>query len=599
MDEERVGQEAEKASNNITNLAKSLAKKAGKKLLSLIWKAILPYLPVIAIALFIFLMVSMLVAGVYSAFPSTGALTGAAPTAEDKKVQEDYEKLCDKYNVKDTWIVNSKPVSPDDGNAYESSPKQSFYPGGGVGKLGRLGDKYAHDGVLALKWGTAHAATLYETYTLNMPKIDSVLQDKVVNGLHPYFYYKISNVYESTKDGTTVTQVPLLVEAYTIKGDYQYHYKWVTKVVGTGKNAVTITEEEFKDMQQIFPNKWQRLEDWIKKEYKIENDDKGIPLAREAVWEAGNAYNSHSEWLNWLTLNGFQYSYVTGATIPPELIPLFKEAETQYGIPWWFSAAVSFKESSFQTDADNRKNFPNAPVHCYGLMQLTDDNWDRLSRQLGFDPVLDRDNPRAQILCGVYLLKSYFGNIDWNSDWQNATLPGLAFYGGFRGSDALDRCKNEYASVIWGLTEKFFKGGGVPVWPAPGYFRITSYFGETKGRDHIHQAIDIACPIGSTLVSVSAGKVVYAGWENANDPRQGFGMYVAIKDNQHMYFYGHMSQINVSTGQDVNQGDNLGQSGNTGDSTGPHLHFQINNLSAGGEKGQAIDPLTVLSIPTQ
>lgn len=590
---EHMEQETDQSLQKITNSIKSF----GRLIVRLLWKIIKPYLPIIIIAFIIFFFLAMLIAGVYSAFPSSGALTGTAPTAEDKIVQEEYQKLCNKYNVQDTWIVNSTPVSPGDGDAYEASPGYSYYPGKGVSALGRLGDRYAHDGQLALKWGTVHAATIYETYTLNIPEINKELQDKIVNGLHPYFYYKMSYVIKSSKDGVTKTPVPLLVEAYTIQGHYQYHYKWVTKTVGSGDSSITVTEEEFESSQQILSNKWQRLEDWIINEYKLSKDDKGIPLAREAVWEAGNGYNSHSEWLNWLTLNGVYYNYVTGATIPPELVSIFKEAEAKYGIPWWFSAAVSFKESSFRTDADNRKNFPDAPVHCYGLMQLSDENWDRVSRQLGFDPALDRDNPRAQILCGVFLLKSYFGNIDWKGEWKDATLPGLAFYGGYRGPDALDRCRKEYANVIWSLADKF--QSGIPVWPVPGYYRVTSYFGDTEGRDHIHQGIDIACPVGAAVISTSAGKVVHAGWENPNNPLQGFGLYVSIEDNEHMYYYGHLTQLNVSVGQDVHQGDTIGLSGNTGGSTGPHLHFQINVLTAGGKEGQAIDPISIFSMPEQ
>ncbi|OPX93880.1 MAG: Murein DD-endopeptidase MepM [Pelotomaculum sp. PtaB.Bin104] len=587
--------------NNIDDESLEQAKKLANLLGKFIKQALKPYLPVIAIGFGIFFLLVMLIAGVYSAFPSTWSLTGIAPTAEDEKVKDDYEQLCDKYNVKDTWIVNKKPVSPEDGNAYESSPKNPYYPGKGVSLLGKMGDRYGHDGVLALRWGTAHAATLYETYTLNLKKIDKELQEKVINGLHPYFYYKMSYVIIGTtdEDGQVSVEkipVPLLVEAYTNQGHFQFHYKWVSKTIGAGSSSVTITEEEFVSSQQILPNKWQRLEDWMVNEYKLSKDDKSISLAREAIWEAGNGYNKHSEWLNWLLLNGLYYNYVTGATIPPELISLFKEAEAKYGIPWWFSAAVSFKESSFRIDADNRENFPNASVHCYGLMQLTDENWERISRQLGFDPVLDRDNPRAQIFCGVYMLKNLFGDIDWNGDWRGATLSGLAFYGGFRGDNALERCKNEYASVIWGIADNF---KNATPWPVPGYYHITSHFGDTEGRDHVHQGIDIACPVGISVVSTSAGKVIYAGWQNPADTTEGFGMYVCVEDNLHMYYYGHLSQITVSAGQDVNQGDTVGFSGNTGSSTGPHLHFQINNLTANGDKGQAIDPLTVLIVPEQ
>lgn len=569
------------------------AKKIAHMAFFLIKQWLKPFLPLIIKALVIFFILVMLIAGVYSAFPSTESLTGIAPSEEDKKVKEEYVSLCDTYNIINTWVVNENPVSPVDGNTFESTPSKTFYPGTGVYKLGRLGDRYGHDSALALKWGQVHAATLYKTYNLNIPKIDKELQEGVVKGLQPYFYYKISYIIITSKGGTECYPVPLLVEAYTIQGHYQYHYRWVTKTSGSGENKVTITYEEFKESQQILPNKWQRLEDWMVSEYKIKKDDRDLPVARTAVWEAGVAYDSHKEWLDWLKYNNLEYSYLTQASIPPELIPIFREAEKKYGVPWWFSAAVAYKESSFRIDADNRKNFPDASVHCYGLMQLSDQNWETYSRHLGFDPVLDRDNPRAQIFCGVYMLKNLMGDIDWGEGWQERTLPALAFYGGYRGNDAIGRCRTEYAQKIWDIANKFLYNA--TIWPIPGYYHISSYFGETENRDHKHQGIDIKCPSGVDIVSVCAGIVVHAGWENPNDMLQGFGKYVAIKDNTHLYIYGHLSQITSEVGQSVNIGDTIGLSGNTGQSSGPHLHFQVNDLSNGGDWGVPIDPLTIIS----
>lgn len=572
-----------------------------KKIANIFWiflkQALKPYLPVILIGIGIFFLLVMLIAGVYSAFPSTKSLTGIDPSSEDRKVEEAYKALCNDYNVIDTWVINETPLSPESGNAYESSPGKTFYPGKGVMKLGRLGDRFGQDGRLALRWGQAHAATLYETYNLNISKIDKELQEKVVKGMHPYFYYKMSNVIivVSGKGGsyTEITPVPLLVEAYTIQGHYQYHYKWNTRTISSGETTITITEEILTDCRQIMPNRWQRLEDWMVDEYKIKRDGKDLAVARTAVWEAGVAYDSQKEWLDWLQRSGLESAYLTQSSIPPELITFFKEAESKFGIPWWFSAAVAYKESSFRTDADNRKDFPNASVHCYGIMQLSDENWESYSRRLGFDPVMDRDNPRAQILCGVCMLKNLMGDISWGEGWQERTLPALTFYGGYRGNDAAERCRKEYAQKIWDVAIKFFYNAAI--WPVPGCYSITSLFGDTEDRDHKHQGIDIACPEGSNVVSIAAGIVVHSGWENPSDHGQGFGKYVAVKDNRHLYIYGHLSQIAVMAGQPVNIGDSLGLSGSTGHSSGPHLHFQINDLTGGGDWGVPIDPLTVIS----
>jgi murein DD-endopeptidase MepM/ murein hydrolase activator NlpD len=86
-----------------------------------------------------------------------------------------------------------------------------------------------------------------------------------------------------------------------------------------------------------------------------------------------------------------------------------------------------------------------------------------------------------------------------------------------------------------------------------------------------HQAIDIALLEGSTVYASDTGTVTYAGWNT-----YGYGNLIVVNHgNGYETFYAHLSGINVGPGQIVYQGNVIGASGNTGHSSGPHIHFEI------------------------
>jgi len=90
-----------------------------------------------------------------------------------------------------------------------------------------------------------------------------------------------------------------------------------------------------------------------------------------------------------------------------------------------------------------------------------------------------------------------------------------------------------------------------------------------------HTGIDYAVNNVSVKAAAS-GIVVYAGWENGSNHSQGFGKYVKVyHNNGYATYYGHLSEIDVSVGENVRTGQQIGISGNTGRSTGPHLHFEV------------------------
>lgn len=114
-------------------------------------------------------------------------------------------------------------------------------------------------------------------------------------------------------------------------------------------------------------------------------------------------------------------------------------------------------------------------------------------------------------------------------------------------------------------------GSGSFIWPVPYTHNITSEFGMRWGR--LHGGIDIADGgvYGQPIVAADSGTVILAG--NQGD---GYGNYVIIDHgNGYKTLYGHMSSVAAYTGQQVSQGEVIGYVGSTGNSTGPHLHFEI------------------------
>lgn len=109
------------------------------------------------------------------------------------------------------------------------------------------------------------------------------------------------------------------------------------------------------------------------------------------------------------------------------------------------------------------------------------------------------------------------------------------------------------------------------IWPVSG--PITQGFGVPElGVGAPHTGLDIGVPIGTPIKAAGSGTVIFAG----GDACCSFGYHVIISHGNGLQtLYGHMSQIGVSVGQVVVQGQILGLSGSTGFSTGPHVHFEV------------------------
>lgn len=116
-----------------------------------------------------------------------------------------------------------------------------------------------------------------------------------------------------------------------------------------------------------------------------------------------------------------------------------------------------------------------------------------------------------------------------------------------------------------------------PAYVRPGDGRRTSPFGPRWGR--LHAGVDLAAGTGSPVRAVTAGVVQSAGLES------GYGKCVRLLHaDGTQSVYAHMSALLVEAGQEVRAGDLIGREGNTGNSTGPHLHFEVRS------DGAPVDP---------
>jgi murein DD-endopeptidase MepM/ murein hydrolase activator NlpD len=124
------------------------------------------------------------------------------------------------------------------------------------------------------------------------------------------------------------------------------------------------------------------------------------------------------------------------------------------------------------------------------------------------------------------------------------------------------------------------QGSGQLIWPVNG--PVTGAFGEPR-PGHMHAGIDIPVPEGTPIRAADSGRVALMGWVG------GYGNYTCIQHTGSLSTcYAHQSSFATSNGANVSQGQVIGYSGNTGNSTGPHLHFEVRI------NGSPVDPLGYL-----
>lgn len=123
-------------------------------------------------------------------------------------------------------------------------------------------------------------------------------------------------------------------------------------------------------------------------------------------------------------------------------------------------------------------------------------------------------------------------------------------------------------------SKSVYTGNGQFAWPSDSSTRITSSYGyrthPISGKQSLHRGIDIGAALGSNVLAAESGTVVTAGWNNS------YGYYITINHGGGLVtLYAHNSKLLVSKGDKVTKGQVIAKCGSTGNSTGPHIHFEV------------------------
>jgi murein DD-endopeptidase MepM/ murein hydrolase activator NlpD len=120
--------------------------------------------------------------------------------------------------------------------------------------------------------------------------------------------------------------------------------------------------------------------------------------------------------------------------------------------------------------------------------------------------------------------------------------------------------------------------------------KISTIYGK-KGRHWsrgYHTGVDFAVPVGTDIIAVADGKIENANWGKS------YGVQLVQKIDGGWVIYAHLSKALVKAGDKVKKGQHIAESGNTGNSTGPHLHFEMRN-NIRWSAGKDIDPKDILA----
>ena len=172
---------------------------------------------------------------------------------------------------------------------------------------------------------------------------------------------------------------------------------------------------------------------------------------------------------------------------------------------------------------------------------------------------------------GIIRIRDNIADINTKKDMESISLSRIESFKGKVRENINEKNRADNQNIQIESIES--KGFGKILWPVK-YGKITSKFGN---RNHpvlksvkFHRGVDIAVSIGTPVYSGIKGKVTFAG-------RKGnYGNLVEIEGNDGIKVrYAHLNSIDVVTGQKVSDGEKVAETGNTGMSTGPHLHYEI------------------------
>lgn len=395
----------------------------------------------------------------------------------------------------------------------------------------------------------------------------------VYERLKPFFAWKDSIVIEeievTDEDGETHIirneyVVKLLRTAETFDAIHEMVYETETVQIGDA----TVTREKLVGVNtQYLPPTENRLYRLLA-EYGLPEKDFDL------IQEMALHYDDDPRVL----ALGFAMSQMlSDYMVPPDLIPIYKAAAQKYGVDWEVLAAIHYEETRF-----SRGNAPTSSKGARGPMQFMPATWEAYGVDGDGDGVADIENLHDAIFSAAH----YLSKSGYRQDRQKAVYA-------YNHSNAYVQRVLSRAEMYARIGSLVFNPDAKGNFPLPaGTFRISSPYGyrihPISGVRKFHAGVDLAAPIGTPVYTPFDGVVTYAGWMN------GYGNTVMVTHGEIMTLYAHLDKYVVKVGQKVKAGELIAYVGNTGNSTGPHLHW-------GAYRGAhashlSFDPLTLVAI---
>lgn len=269
-------------------------------------------------------------------------------------------------------------------------------------------------------------------------------------------------------------------------------------------------------------------------------------------------------------------------SVPAGLAPLFVAAAQSCGLPPSLLAAQARQESGFRSDAVSGAG-------AVGLMQFMPGTWASVGVDGSGDGVADPRNAADAIFSGARFdcqLRNQLRAAGLSQDLDRLML---AAYNAGPGVVLSCRCvpaypeTQGYVASILTFSANMGTDSAAPavpgeqgklVYPLTVRAVPTSPFGwrthPISGLNEFHAGQDLSAPAGTPVLAATAGTVSNASWTG------GYGNYVCVDRDAHFKTcYGHLAAMIVGVGQTLGAGQQVGFEGSTGNSTGPHLHFEV------------------------
>ncbi|MFC0476826.1 peptidoglycan DD-metalloendopeptidase family protein [Robertmurraya beringensis] len=405
----------------------------------------------------------------------------------------------------------------------------------------------------------------------------------------------------------------------TCKTETVYVTKLNTKYVTVDTERKIEVKTTTKTRHQYFTSeKTQRTDygtfDNVLNSYSLELNDKKLVEANY-LFMGGTI-----EYTQWLSARGggsygggfigFDGTITPGGGVPPQFMPYYLSAEKKYGVHWYTLAAIHFVETGFSTHPTMLSS-----AGAVGHMQFMPATWVGWSYNIGGGRV----SPSVDITSLTVIAQGRGYGVDGNGDgkadpWNvEDSVHTAAHYlskNGYandpRGAVWHYNHAEWYVNKVLTNAEAFknaatYEANGAKIpqlqpgsFMKPAIGRNTSGFGNRSGG--MHYGADIAPPVpgalDSPVVAAADGVVRLSQYSSS------YGNVVYIQHNiggqAYETVYAHMQNRAVSTGQTVKQGQFLGLMGNTGDSQGVHLHFEVHKGAWTKNKINAINPALVV-----